>query len=276
MFRPIPVDLEMTGLDLGRHVILEFALTLVSPDLELVADFGSRIIHATEEQLAEMDDHVLDMHTETGLLDEVRASTLSIADVDREVSTWLREHGINEPNAGIILGASTRKDLEFIERDMPLFAELLTYRMLDISAIKEALRLWAPEIEIQQPFHLLLTGDHLAHRAANDIRWTLAEAVEIRDLFSDLRPRPLAPGTEFAIAPKSTAGLVDDGLVRRTGREELNAAKIDFTAWLDAPIEPGEDATLSYAFVRDRAQSLIFALEDTLNELERFTAAQKD
>lgn len=186
MLTPVPIDLETTGLDSSTDVILEFAMVLVTPELELVADFGSRVIHATEDQLAVMNDYVTNMHTETGLIEEVRASKLRVEDVDREAVAWLAEHGLGSPRAGILLGSSCRLDLDFIDRHMPLLAEVLHYRMIDVSGIEEALRMWQPELVPSEPFETAMLDGWVAHRAASDILWSLEKARGMRSSIKSL------------------------------------------------------------------------------------------
>jgi len=177
---PVPIDLETLGLDVESCVIIEFAMLSVTRELDIVADFGSRVIHATEEQLSVMNDFVRNMHTETGLLDEVRASTLTIDDVDREAVAWLAEQGIDTPRSGILLGSSCRLDLNFIDKYMPLLAGVLHYRMIDVSSIREAMLMWQPELVPPAPLHVQSADGFTAHRAASDIRWSLEEARDLR------------------------------------------------------------------------------------------------
>lgn len=188
MLTPVPIDIETTGLDISEHVILEFAMLLVTRDLEFVADFGSRVLHATEAQLAEMNEFVANMHTQTGLIDLVRASTLTVAELDAEVTEWLAgyghlEHDDPRERTAIILGSSCRLDLNFIEAQLPKLAKVLHYRMLDISGTREALLMWQPELVASGPF--VIAPDQngvmpIAHRAASDIRWSLEEARSLR------------------------------------------------------------------------------------------------
>lgn len=185
---PVPIDLETTGLDASVHAILEFSMLLVTPDLELIGDFGSRVLHATDEQLGDMDDYVTDMHSRTGLLDEVRASTLSVDDVDAEAADWLTAQGLIEPRGGIILGSSCRMDLEFIERQMPKLASKLTYRMIDVSGMTEALQMWEPTLVPELPYELAARENWVSHRAASDIRWSLEGARGIKKNLSLLIP----------------------------------------------------------------------------------------
>ena len=73
------MDLEMTGLDPVRHVIVEIATLLTDDDLEVVAEGPDLVVHATEEQIAEMDTVVVRMHTGSGLLSAMRESTMTLA-----------------------------------------------------------------------------------------------------------------------------------------------------------------------------------------------------
>jgi len=72
------MDLEMTGLDPDRHVIVEIATLVTNDELEITAEGPDLVIGATEAQLAEMDEVVVKMHTSSGLLDEIKTSTLTV------------------------------------------------------------------------------------------------------------------------------------------------------------------------------------------------------
>lgn len=199
MLTPVPLDLETTGLDPVDDVILEFAMQLVTPDLEPIADFGSRVLDATDEQLDGMSEFVWNMHTETGLLSEIQASSLTIEEVDREAVAWLGQHGLAESRSGIILGASCRLDLDFIDRHMPLLAGLLHYKMIDISGMKEALTMWAPDIVPDLPWGVAEAEGWKAHRAASDVQWTLAEARALRSKLKNV-DRPSSPAGQNGLA----------------------------------------------------------------------------
>jgi oligoribonuclease len=179
---PVVIDLETTHLEMDRGVILEFSMVLADRDLEIVEDFGSRVIHATEDELAVMNPFVTNMHTDTGLVDEVRASMLSIADIDEEAASWLAGHGFDHENYrnGIILGSSCRLDLNYIERHMPKLAGVMTYKMIDVSGMEEALRMWQPEMLPPEPYELAEQEGWTQHRAASDVRWSLEKARRLR------------------------------------------------------------------------------------------------
>ena len=86
------LDLEMTGLDLDRHVIVEIAALVTDDDLEPLDDGIDLIVHQPPSALAEMDDFVRNMHTKSGLLPEIEASTLSLADAGAQVLDYVRGH----------------------------------------------------------------------------------------------------------------------------------------------------------------------------------------
>ncbi|MFI9629218.1 oligoribonuclease [Streptomyces sp. NPDC052042] len=178
---PVPIDLETTGLHPADDAILEFAMLLVDRDLKLISSFGSRVVHASEAKLARMNDYVREMHTSNGLLDEVRASSLTLADVDEEAATWLFGQGVGTPSGepGIILGSSCRLDLYMIELQMPKLASLLSHRMIDVSGFRETLALYAPEVELPKAANKT-AAPFGAHRALSDIGQTLIEAHQQR------------------------------------------------------------------------------------------------
>lgn len=162
------IDLEMTGLDPNIHTIVEVAVIITDGDLEQVIEGPDLVIHATEEELARMDEVVLKMHTKSGLLELVRASEISIADAEKAILEFLVEH-VPEPRAGVLAGNSIHSDRSFLLRYMPAVAEHLHYRLVDVSTIKELARRWYPEAVKSAPDK---DGDH---RALADIRESIAE-----------------------------------------------------------------------------------------------------
>lgn len=191
---PTGIDLEMTGLDAHSDVILEFAQVLLTRDLEVIGDFGSRVVHATEEQLSKMSDVVTKMHTETGLLDDVRASTLTIEALEDEVLEFLAAHGHvqhDDPRdrTVIALGASLRVDMDFIDFHMPRLAKVLHYRILDVSSTRLTLEMILTGFTAPQPLQVANEDGFAVHRARSDIRWTIAELRGIRDLLGPVWDR---------------------------------------------------------------------------------------
>jgi len=162
------MDLEMTGLDPARHVIVEMATLVTDDNLELVAEGPDLVVHATEAELAEMDEVVVSMHTKSGLLDQIRASTLSLEEAGRQTLDFLKEH-IDGPNVVPLCGNSIGMDRRFLAVHLPEIENFLHYRSIDVSTIKELARRWHPEVLSHAP------RKDVGHRALDDIVESLKE-----------------------------------------------------------------------------------------------------
>ena len=97
------MDLEMTGLEPDRHVIVEIATLLTDDELNLVAEGPELVIHQPAEAMDQMDDFVRNMHTKSGLLDQITASTMSLEEAGRQTLAFLQEH-IPEPGTVPLCG----------------------------------------------------------------------------------------------------------------------------------------------------------------------------
>jgi len=139
------MDLEMTGLDPDNDVIVEIATLLTDDDLELIAEGPDLIVHAGPEQLESMDDYVRNMHTKSGLLPEIEASTISLADATTATLEFLQAH-ITDPATVPLCGNSIGTDRRFLARYMPDVENFLHYRSIDVSTPKELARRWNPEV----------------------------------------------------------------------------------------------------------------------------------
>lgn len=166
--RIVWVDLEMTGLDTSRHVIVEVAALVTDAQLEILDEGLDLVVHATEDELAEMDDFVLNMHTENGLLDEIRSSSVSIKEAEDAVLALIAKHCDPEHPAPLA-GNSIATDRSFIREQMPRLDAALHYRMIDVSTIKELSRRWFPRAYYNQP------EKGLAHRSLADIVESIQE-----------------------------------------------------------------------------------------------------
>lgn len=162
------MDLEMTGLDPEQHVIVEIATLITDDDLEIVAEGPDLVVHATEEELARMDEVVVRMHTESGLLERIRSSSLTLADAGAQTLAFLREH-VPEPRTVPLCGNSIGTDRRFLARHLPEIEEHLHYRSVDVSTIKELAKRWMPELLKEAP---VKAG---SHRALDDIRESIEE-----------------------------------------------------------------------------------------------------
>ena len=188
------IDLEMTGLDPSRHVIVEIASLITDDDLTIVAEGPDLVVAATPAQLAEMDDFVTAMHTRSGLLQEITASTLSLEEAGAATLEFLKHH-IPEARRVPLAGNSIGTDRRFLSVQLPEIEEYLHYRSVDVSTVKELCRRWYPEIYKTVP------EKKGGHRALQDIRESVAELAFYRTAI--FKPAETEPATETA--PAETA-----------------------------------------------------------------------
>ena len=167
------MDLEMTGLDPSRHVIVEIATLITDDDLSVVAEGPDIVVHAESGPLERMDDVVRDMHTRSGLLASIVASPVTLQEAGRQTLEFLRRH-IPEPRTVPLCGNSIGTDRRFLAAQLPEIEQFLHYRSIDVSSVKELCRRWYPEILLQAP------PKTEAHRALDDIRESVAELAYYR------------------------------------------------------------------------------------------------
>ncbi|OIR43037.1 oligoribonuclease [Corynebacterium sp. NML120713] len=191
--RIVWVDLEMTGLDTSRHVIVEVAALVTDAQLEILDEGLDLVVHATEDELAEMDDFVLNMHTENGLLDEIRSSSVSIKEAEDAVLALIAKH-CDPDHPAPLAGNSIATDRSFIREQMPRLDAALHYRMIDVSTIKELSRRWFPRAYYNQP------EKGLAHRALADI----VESIQELDYYRRCVFTP-EPGPDSEVAADAAA-----------------------------------------------------------------------
>jgi oligoribonuclease len=177
-------DLEMTGLDPDRHVIVEIALVATTLDLEVVDDGIDLVVHQDAEAMASMDDFVQTMHMRSGLLDAIRASTVSLDEAGAAALAYVQRH-VAERTAPLC-GNSIGMDRRFLARYLPTVEEYLHYRSIDVSTVKELARRWYPDLFRKRP------DKREGHRALADIRESIEELRYYRDTV--FRERPAAPG----------------------------------------------------------------------------------
>ncbi|WP_308194886.1 oligoribonuclease [Micromonospora sp. R77] len=162
------IDCEMTGLDLGRDALIEVAALVTDPDLNVLGEGVDVVIHADEAALAGMPEIVRTMHAKSGLTEEVRRSTVTLAEAEDMVLDYVTSH-VKDARSAPLCGNSIATDRGFIARDMPRLDAHLHYRMIDVSSIKELCRRWYPRVYFGQP------QKGLAHRALADIRESIRE-----------------------------------------------------------------------------------------------------
>jgi oligoribonuclease len=162
------IDCEMTGLDLGKDKLIEVAALVTDPELKVLGEGIDMVIHADDAALDAMPEIVRDMHSKSGLTDEVRRSTISVPEAEEAVLAYIKEF-VPNPRTAPLCGNSIATDRGFLARDMPTLDSYLHYRMIDVSSIKELCRRWYPRVYFGQP------AKGLAHRALADIRESIRE-----------------------------------------------------------------------------------------------------
>ncbi|MGC5022858.1 oligoribonuclease [Micromonospora sp. DT47] len=162
------IDCEMTGLDLGSDALIEVAALVTDPDLNVLGEGVDVVIHADEAALEAMPEIVRTMHAKSGLTEEVRRSTVTLAEAEDMVLEYVSSH-VKDPRSAPLCGNSIGTDRGFIARDMPRLDAHLHYRMIDVSSIKELCRRWYPRVYFGQP------QKGLAHRALADVRESIRE-----------------------------------------------------------------------------------------------------
>jgi oligoribonuclease len=197
------IDCEMTGLDLGSDRLIEIAALVTDSELNVLGDGIDVVIHTDDEALDGMIEVVATMHRKSGLTNEVRASTTSLADAEEMVLDYIRTH-VKAPNTAPLCGNSIATDRGFIARDMPTLDGYLHYRMIDVSSIKELCRRWYPRIYFGQP------EKGLAHRALADIHDSIRELKYYRRTAFVSAP---GPATSDIAAVAADLGPVGNGEV---------------------------------------------------------------
>jgi oligoribonuclease len=162
------MDLEMTGLDPGKDVIVEIATLVTDDELNIVAEGPDLVVHQPESALAIMEPVVVEMHTKSGLLDAIRASATTLEEAGARTLAFIKEHA-PEPATVPLCGNSIGTDRRFLAAYLPEIEHWLHYRSVDVSSVKELVRRWYPSIRAERPKKL---G---AHRALDDIRESVAE-----------------------------------------------------------------------------------------------------
>ena len=137
------IDMEMTGLTPDSERIIEIAMLITDPDLNLIAEGPVLVLHQPDEVLDAMDSWNKGTHKKSGLIDKVRASSLAEAEAEAQAVQFLRQHV--PANTSPMCGNSICQDRRFLARWMPKLESYFHYRNLDVSTLKELVRRWKPE-----------------------------------------------------------------------------------------------------------------------------------
>jgi oligoribonuclease len=193
------MDLEMTGLDPSRHTIVEIATLVTDDDLTIIAEGPDLVVHASGQQLRDMEGVVREMHTRSGLLAEIEASTISVEEAGRQTLEFLKAH---VPTKGTVplCGNSIGTDRRFLAAQLPEIEAYLHYRSVDVSTVKELCRRWYPTALAAAP------QKKTSHRALDDVRESVAElAYYRRTIFAPAAPEGADARSTEAMLSSETA-----------------------------------------------------------------------
>jgi oligoribonuclease len=164
--RLVWLDMEMTGLDPEKERIIEVAVVVTEPDLTLVAQGPVLVIHQDDALLDAMDKWNKSTHGKSGLIDRVKASTLTEAQAEDQLLEFLPRYV--PAGKSPLCGNTISQDRRFMFKYMPRLEAFFHYRNLDVSTLKELARRWAPQV-------LAGVGKEAAHTALSDVRDSIAE-----------------------------------------------------------------------------------------------------
>lgn len=157
----------MTGLDVTRDALIEVAVVITDADLNIVDPGIDVLITPPAEALEGMNDFVRQMHTSSGLLDELPSGTTT-EDAQQQVLDYIRRF-VPTPKKALLAGNSVGTDKMFLEANMPLVIDHLHYRLVDVSSIKELAKRWYRKAFEEAPVK------HGGHRALADILESIQE-----------------------------------------------------------------------------------------------------
>jgi oligoribonuclease len=139
------VDMEMSGLNPDTDVVLEVALVVTDKDLNLVEEGPVLVVHQSDAVLDGMDSWNKGTHGKSGLIDKVKASTLSEVDVALKMVEFMKQHVAERTSP--MCGNSICQDRRFMARHLPDLEAYFHYRNLDVSTLKELAARWRPELK---------------------------------------------------------------------------------------------------------------------------------
>lgn len=168
------LDCEMTGLDPERERIIEIAVIVTSPDLEIRIEGPALAVHQSDAILDQMDAWNKGTHGKSGLIDKVRASTLDEMQAQEQVLEFLKQ--FVPANGSPLCGNSVGQDRRFLVKYMPKLEAFFHYRNLDVSTLKELSKRWRPEL-------YSAFKKQQRHTALADVHESIDELVHYREHF---------------------------------------------------------------------------------------------
>ncbi len=171
------IDMEMSGLNPETDRVLEVAIVITDAQLNIITEAPVLVVHQSDAVLDAMDNWNQSTHKKSGLIDRVRASTLTEADVEERMIAFLSQHvpsGVSP-----LCGNSVHQDRRFLVRYLPKLDAYFHYRLIDVSTLKELARRWKPEVLAGMVKH----GKHEAladiHESIEELRYYRAQILKI-------------------------------------------------------------------------------------------------
>lgn len=180
--RIVWIDCEMTGLDLRADALVEVAAVVTDSELNVLGEGVDVVVAPPAEAVEQMNDFVRDMHTTSGLIEELPGG-MTLADAEQAVLDYVREW-VPDPGKAPLAGNSVGTDKMFLDRDMPELVGHLHYRIVDVSSIKELARRWYPRVYFASP------KKDGGHRALADILESIDELRYYREALFVPLPGP--------------------------------------------------------------------------------------
>jgi oligoribonuclease len=173
------IDMEMTGLSPDTDRIIEVALVVTNAQLETVAEAPVLVVHQSDEVLDGMDDWNKKTHGKSGLIEKIKASNLTEAEVEEKMLEFMAQHVGKRTTP--MCGNSICQDRRFMARYMPKLEDYFHYRNLDVSTLKELAKRWRPELSKG-------LSKHGKHEALADIYESIEELKYYREHFLRMTP----------------------------------------------------------------------------------------
>jgi len=180
--RIVWIDCEMTGLNLRADALVEVAAVVTDSELNVLGEGVDVVIAPPAAALDQMNDFVRDMHTSSGLIEEMPAG-MTLEEAEQAVLDYVREW-VPDPGKAPLAGNSVGTDKMFLDRDMPELVGHLHYRIVDVSSIKELARRWYPRVYFASP------KKEGGHRALADILESIDELRYYREALLVPQPGP--------------------------------------------------------------------------------------
>jgi oligoribonuclease len=184
------IDCEMTGLNPEIDCLVEVAVVITNSELEILDAGLDLVIKPRAESWSQMNDFVRQMHTQSGLVDDIE-NGIELEEAEQLILDYIKKFVPNEKEAPLA-GNSIGTDRMFLNRYMPNLDKYLHYRNIDVSSIKELTRRWYPRVYFQLP------KKDGGHRALADILESIQELRYYRETVMVAAPGPTSDQAKAA------------------------------------------------------------------------------